>query len=431
MFINGGNGWQDKQIIFERLTYPTMNRFNFIVTLLLSAFLLIVECQHCANINDESLQSILQNILNYNSVPSIAAAIVKNDTIFAAAAVGKRISLPQKQQQTQQNVTLCDRYHLGSDTKAFTSLLVGMMVEEGRITWNSTLGNIFNKEDADVYVLPDSDYAKITMVQLLSHTSGLPFDDILPSFNKLVNETYFQPGNLDNARRIIFKKGMTTIPVNKTQIGSFAYSNFGYMIVGTVLEYLTNTTWEQLVTERIFTPLNFQNAGIGCQVLPGTIDAPLPHVRNDDGVIDYYLSGPNCDNPLVMGPAGTAHMSILDFAEWARFQLNNGTTVQPLIASPETVMYLHEQVVTMEIADPAPGTPPSGGYAKGWGIITPAFSNNETLLFHGGSNGKNLAYIILDMKKQYGLVIVTNMGGEYADAVMKNATETLWKFSTS
>ena len=402
-------------------------------------------CEHDPH---HALTELLQEILNDAFVPSIAGAIIKNDTIYAAA-VGHRMMYISNEEEmnevnemnnqthvvSEHNVTLCDRYHLGSDTKAFTSLLVGMMVEEGKLHWESTLGTVFSAAQDDIQIAKG--YENITIVQLLSHTSGLPFDDDNMAFNTLINGSYFQPGNLNDARRAIFRNGMTSIPVNQTQKGTFAYSNFGYIILGCILEHLTDTTWEQLITKRIFLPLQFQHAGLGCQVSPGLIDAPLPHIRAEEKEIEYFLSGPNCDNPLVMGPAGTAHMSILDFAQWARFQLNNGT-LQPdadgeydtglrPIVTPETIAYLHERVVTMEISDPAPGTPPSGGYAKGWGIIQPDFSK-EPILFHGGSNEKNLAYIFLDVKRNFGMVLVTNMGGEYADAVLKNATVKMWGF---
>jgi CubicO group peptidase (beta-lactamase class C family) len=70
-------------------------------------------------------------------LPALAAAAVKDGRIIAAGAVGtRRIG-------TDTPVTLQDRFHIGSDTKAMTSLLLAMLVEEGKLRWNSTLGELY------------------------------------------------------------------------------------------------------------------------------------------------------------------------------------------------------------------------------------------------------------------------------------------------
>jgi CubicO group peptidase (beta-lactamase class C family) len=69
-------------------------------------------------------------------------------------------------------VGLEDRFHLGSDTKAFTSLLAGQFVEEGKLRWDSTLAEIF----PELRDKMDAEFAKITLEELLSHSSGLAAD---------------------------------------------------------------------------------------------------------------------------------------------------------------------------------------------------------------------------------------------------------------
>jgi CubicO group peptidase (beta-lactamase class C family) len=78
-----------------------------------------------------------------------------------------------------------------------------------------------------------------------------------------------------------------------------------------MIERMGGKTWDQLITERVFAPLGLETSGLGCQASLGKIDAPLPHVVVN-GNAQPYLAGPNCDNPPIIGPAGIAHMSILD-----------------------------------------------------------------------------------------------------------------------
>jgi len=119
------------------------------------------------------------------------------------------------------------------------------------------------------------------------------------------------------------------------------------------------------------------------------------------------------DNPVAVGPAGIAHMSILDFARWAGWNAGEGKR-GPHLVKPETLKKLHTPVVTIQPAPDAPiGTPPSGRYAMGWGEITVPWAP-DPVLAHDGSNGLNLARIMIDRKRDFALVITANMAGPKA-----------------
>ena len=173
------------------------------------------------------------------------------------------------------------------------------------------------------------------------------------------------------------------LPLESNPGEKFAYANMNYVIAGAMLERVGGKTWEELVIERIFAPLDLRTAGFGPQASLGKIDAPVGH-GEVDGKIKAYLAGPNGDNPPILGPAGTAHMSVLDFARWAGWQAGEGRR-GPKLVRPETLRKLHTPVISMTIKEAAPGTPPSGGYALGWGEMSVPWAP-EPLLFHGGSN---------------------------------------------
>ena len=146
----------------------------------------------------------------------------------------------------------------------------------------------------------------------------------------------------------------------------FAYSNLGYTLAGAMLEKVSGKTWDELITERIFAPLELRSAGLGCQASLGRIDAPLGHAEVN-GKIESFLGGPNCDNPPIIGPAGIVHMSVLDLApRWAGWNAGEGKR-GPKLVRPETLKKLHTVVIRMPAKNnAAPGTPSSGGYALGW-----------------------------------------------------------------
>ncbi len=97
-----------------------------------------------------------------------------------------------------------------------------------------------------------------------------------------------------------------------------------YMVAGAIIERLEDKTWDELMVERIFQPLQLKTAGLGNQAGLGKIDAPLGHVIIN-GKITAVLPGPAGDNAPVIGPAGIAHMSITDFARWAAWNASSRT----------------------------------------------------------------------------------------------------------
>jgi len=101
------------------------------------------------------------------------------------------------------------------------------------------------------------------------------------------------------------------------------------------------------------------------------------------------LADPNGDNPLVIGPAGTMHMSVLDFAKWVAWHAGEGKR-PPVLVSPDIVKKLHTPVIdTGVLENTRPGTPKTGKYALGWGQVTVDWAP-APVMTHSGSNGMNL-----------------------------------------
>jgi CubicO group peptidase (beta-lactamase class C family) len=358
-----------------------------------------------------SLDASLEPYLERYGLPALAAAVARDGKIVAAGAVGTRRA------GTDIPVTVNDRFHLGSDTKAMTALLAAMLVEEGKLRWDSTAAEVF-PELADRM---DPGRRKVTLVQLLSHTSGEPSDN--QALSDLLDKSLAQDGNLDELRYWLVREWVPQ-PLAATPGTTFAYANMNYVIAGAMIERVGGRTWDELITERVFTPLELRSAGLGCQASLGRVDAPLSHAIVD-GETKPYLAGPNCDNPPILGPAGIAHMSVLDFARWAAWNAGQGKR-GPTLVQPETLRRLHTRVISMPPKPDAPaGTPPGGWYALGWGELAVDWAP-EPLLYHGGSNGKNLAHVWVEPSRDVALVLMTNIGGARADEGLRAAAAELY-----
>ena len=118
-----------------------------------------------------------------------------------------------------------------------------------------------------------SDLRPATLEQLLSHTSGIPSDK--DEHERLIQQSFTQEKlNLDELRYWIIKQ-LVTQPLQSKPGERFAYANMGYMLAGAMLERVTRQTWEELIVERVFEPLQLKSAGLGPQSRLGRVDAPL------------------------------------------------------------------------------------------------------------------------------------------------------------
>ena len=358
----------------------------------------------------QSLDRTLQPYLKEFGLPALSAAVFKSGTIVASGAVGTRRA------GTNIPVKIDDRFHIGSDSKAVTSLLAGQFVEAKKLRWNSTPADVFPELKGKMNV----EFAKITLEQLLSHSSGLNDGSLLD----LIYRSYQQDGNMDDVRYWIVKETAPK-PLDHARGSKFDYSNLGYTIAGAMLERVGRKSWEELIEERIIKPLDLKSAGFGPQASLGKVDAPLGHVLID-GKPKAMLAGPNGDNPLILGPAGTMHMSVLDFAKWVAWNAGEGKRL-PALVSPETVKKLHTPLISTGARENAPpGTPKTGGYALGWGELAKEWAAAPALA-HNGSNTMNLATAMFWPRTDFGFVMMTNIGGSTADKALQKLAAELYK----
>lgn len=358
------------------------------------------------------LQDILRPVMDEYALPALVAAVAGGGEILASGAVGVRaVGFP-----TEPGVD--DPIHIGSDGKAMTATLAATLVEEGLLGWDSTVGEILGDAVPDM----NPALAGVRLEQLLSHSGGIPSDtpemmDIY--FN--VNAFDHNPSTLRLMALDAWKHNAPSVPAGSP----FQYSNFGYLIAGAMIETAAGKPWEQLMHERLFAPLGLTTAGLGPTATAGKVDALVGHQRLEDGTALPRLWGAGADMPLLLGPAGTVHMSILDFARWGAWNAGGGRR-GPALVEPDTLAHLFaEKVRTPRRPNPPPGTPAEGGYALGWSIEKFDWSDRE-LLTHNGSNGMNLAKILVDLERDLTIVVATNIGGREADLAAGKVLATLY-----
>ncbi|MBI1939255.1 MAG: beta-lactamase family protein [Ignavibacteriales bacterium] len=328
----------------------------------------------------ESKFATLLDSLRYAlDLPALAAAIVTDTGIVEARAVGCR------RYGGEANVTNTDRFHLGSCGKSFTSVLIGVLVDEGMLEWNTTLPEIF-PEYANMM---RAEYKNVTVKDILSHSAGF-VRDADNNFNKT---------NTRERRIEALEWALQQPPAQ--QRGKFLYSNLGFTIAGAVAEKLTNRNYEELLMERVIKQLGITTAGFGAMGIEGKEDQPLQHTPSHAHLTAIADAGLD----PVYNPAGGLHMSVGDWGKYIQWTLTIEAGGHQTLLRDETA-----KMIT------APAVDQGGGwsYSLGWGVGDASWAEGKSLN-HSGSNGFNYSTALLASKKHYGIIVMTNQGAVGAE----------------
>ena len=305
-------------------------------------------------------------------LPALAGAIVNSRGLVAGGVVGVR------KLDSDVPATLEDQWHLGSDTKAMTATLIGLLIDDGKLKFESTIEAIFPDLASK---LPER-FRKTTVAELLAHRSGLPRGANLSSIS--------EKGTLIE-RRIDVVKSVAQAEWVAPPNAKTSYSNWGYVILGAITERISGQPWETFVAQRIFAPLEMKQVGFYGMGTVGKIDQPWPHKKGKP----MPKNGPQTGNSPVMAPAGAVHCPL---GEWAKFIANElrGLRGEPSLLSPATFKRLHTPYA-------------NANYAGGWLVGTRPWAKGPTFT-HAGSNLMNYAVAWLAPKRDVAFLVCTNEG---------------------
>lgn len=335
--------------------------------------------------HSDSVSQMLETIREKHNLPALAAAVVVDGTIVMTSAVGfRKNGGPEK-------ITVDDQFHLGSFTKSMTATVAAMLVEQGKISWTTTIGDAFPEFKSEIH----PDYLDVTLEQLLSHRSGAPGD--APA--DLWRDAWAATGTAAE-QRLAFIKGILAREPEAKPGTKFIYSNQGYTIAGVMLEKVTDKTWEELLRSMLFEPLGMTTAGFGAPASVGKVDQPWGHTKALLSGIEAVPPGPRADNPLAITPAGAVHCSMGDLAKYAAFHMA-GERDESKLLKAESFKKLHTVVAGND------------NYALGWMVLKRSWANGRALM-HNGSN--TMFYIVVWMApdKNCAVVVASNIGVDEA-----------------
>ncbi|REG98474.1 serine hydrolase [Flavobacterium aquicola] len=347
-----------------------------------------------AQITEQEVDNLVSRTLTAFNVPGIAVAIVKDGKVILAKGYGVKSIL------TNEKVDANTLYGIASNSKAFTSTALAILIDEGKLKW----------DDKVITYLPNfkmyNDYVtnEFTIRDLLTHRSGLGLGAgdlmIWPDGSNFTAQDII--GNLQYLKPV---SGFRT---------KFDYDNLLYMVAGEVVHKVSGMSWCDFVESRIMKPLEMKNSAASFVRLKDTSNVIVPHVPVDGKlkVISRYKN-------QILDAAGGIYSSVNDMSKWMITQLNNGkygTENKQLFSEKERNEMWTPQTILPSATRPPYNTHFSS-YGLGWFLSD--VKGYKQVTHTGGLEGI-VTQVTLIPELNLGIVVLTNQQSGAAFTAITN-----------
>ncbi|HEV2538445.1 MAG TPA: serine hydrolase domain-containing protein [Frateuria sp.] len=328
----------------------------------------------------EDYRQWLDTLQRRDAVAGLATAVVVNDKVVFEGTIGYA-DAADKEPVKPDTV-----FRLASLSKAFATGLTAVLVQDGKLAWDTRLVNVlpfFKLKN-----VPDTQQA--TVADILGQRLGLPrntYDNMLEDdvpYDELVRKL----DEVDMA-----------CGVGKC----YGYQNVAFSLIGDVVYAMTGTFFYKLVDQRIFLPLGMTTASYGRAGLESSRSWARPHRRTRRGWVPFEPK----ETYYRVAPAAGVNASLRDMEQWLIAQMGG----RPDVLSPAALSVLHTPGVPTPVelhSSPwRSGRLSAAHYALGWRVFT---YGGETLIYHAGAVEGYRTMIGFFPKYHAGVVTLWNAG---------------------
>lgn len=335
----------------------------------------------CAQVDVQALDQYFQQAQKDWNVPGMSVAVVKDGKVVLAKGYG--VLEKGKAAKADEN----SLYAIASNTKAFIAAALGILVDEGKVSWDDPVQKYLPYfELQDPYV---SKHA--TVRDLLCHRLGLGTF----SGDAIWYKTSY------SAEEVV--KHARFLPAAYEFRAGYGYSNLMFIAAGEVIRAASGQPWDVFVRDRIFKPLGMDRSQTSTRALTNLSNIAIPHKSIYGPAEPIPYAG--WDN---MGAAGGIISSVSDMAKWMNLQLNKGNINGKPVFSPgvqETFWTIHNSFKVTASQKMRYPTRHFSGYGLGWNI---ADHGGRMVVSHSGGYDGMYSQVMMVPEEKLGVVVLTN-----------------------
>lgn len=353
---------------------------------------LLFSLSNYAQITSSQIDEVVAKTLTTFDVPGIAVAVVKDGKVIHSKGYGVKSII------TKEKVDENTLFGIASNSKAFTSASLAVLVDEGKINW----------DDKVVKYLPNfkmyNDYvtAEFTIRDLLTHRSGLGLG---------AGDLMLWPDGSDFMPNDIIENIQYLKPVSGFRT-KYDYDNLLYIIAGEVVHKASGLTWNEFVENRFFGPLQMKNSGSAWVRLKDTSNVIVPHVP-----IDGKLKAISRYKNTTFDAAAGIYSSVNDMGKWAIMQLNKGKFEGKQLISEKQHAEMWTPQTLMPNKTIAPYNSLFKSYGLGWQITD---VKGKLQVSHTGGLEGIVTQVTLIPELNLGIIVLTNQQSGAAFSAITN-----------
>lgn len=319
----------------------------------------------------------MKTVLTDFNLAGAGIAVVRGGKTVYAQGFGMRDVAAKK------TMTADSLFAIGSTTKAMTTAVMGMLVDEGKLAWDAPV-----RDYLPWFTLSDPDISRrITVRDLVTHRSGLPRHDALWYNNQ-------------TADRETIVRRLAHIPFSADLRQKFQYNNLMFLTAGYLAGHVAECTWEDLVADRLFKPLGMQRSNFDVWESARDDDHAEPYREDDDQVLKHIPFR----RIVLSGPAGSVNSSLNEMSRWIAFNLSGGKQGDRRLINETTLAEIHSPQMSMVFPS---GHPEINGHSYGMGWMLGTYRGHR-YVEHGGGIDGFITSVMLFPDDDLGLVAFTN-----------------------
>ena len=347
-------------------------------------------------LDSKQIDSLVELSLKTFNVPGIAVGVVKDGKLIHAKGYG--VANLETGKKVDENTL----FGIASNSKAFTTAAISMLVDEGKMKWDDKVtDHIPGFKMYDPYVTE-----AFTVRDLVTHRSGLGLG---------AGDLMMWPDGSNFTRADIIHNLRYLKPVSAFRT-KYDYDNNLYIVAGEVIAKVSGIPWEDFIEQRIMKPLGFQSSAASLKRLKDKSNMIRPHAPVDGKlqVIDIAWSE-------TANAAGGIWSNINDLSKWVITQLNHGQYGEGLSKKlfSET---MHEEMWSPQTIIKTATRPPYNthfsAYGLGWFLSDIKGYKQVT---HTGGLAGIVTQVVLFPELNLGIMVLTNQQSGAAFSAISNS----------